>query len=302
MAKRIEVVGPCLGREALVLEVGSVDSLAVLGAAGLGRKLSFHGFLERPVAVAALGVASAVPAIGLLLPYVVVLIDEVVLMLAIGIIVGKHLAARVHEFTVDGHVAAPGVVARLAAETEQLSARGFVAFGRDCIISGEVYDVLVVAHIRVVDVQRLLVKAQKSLRIERAIAHVHGDVVFARAGIGVDIDDLAARVERAAIERHNRRAVGPNRIVAVRGVKRRVRECGALVTPVEGFAVDDATVDHGFVGANEAEIVGAAGTKRHVLERHGTGAVKGVVAIVLSAEIGGIGHLCTDVPACLIGA
>lgn len=33
VAKRIEVVGPCLGREALVLEVGDVDSLAVLGAA-----------------------------------------------------------------------------------------------------------------------------------------------------------------------------------------------------------------------------------------------------------------------------
>ena len=73
------------------------------------------------------------------------------------------------------------------------------------------------------------------------------------------------------------------------------------IAPVERFAVNNATVDHGLVGTNEAKIVRRAGTQLHVLERHGTGAVKGIVAVVLGAIIIGIRNLGADVPCRLIG-
>ena len=105
----------------------------------------------------------------------------------------------------------------------------------------------------------------------------------ARAVIGVDVDNLAAGVEGAAIKRHGRRAVCPDGVVAVWGVEGRVLELGGLVAPVERLAVDDAAVEHGLVGANEAEVVGTAGTHRHVPERNGTGTVKRIIAIILGA-------------------
>ncbi len=124
----------------------------------------------------------------------------------------------------------------------------------------------------------------------------------ARAVIGVDVDNLAAGVEGAAIKRHGRRAVCPDGVVAVWGVEGRVLELGGLVAPVERLAVDDAAVEHGLVGANEAEVVGTAGTHRHVPERNGTGTVKRIVAIILGAIVCRIGHNCTDVPCGLVRA
>ena len=124
----------------------------------------------------------------------------------------------------------------------------------------------------------------------------------ARAVIGVDVDNLAAGVEGAAIKRHGRRAVRPDGVVAVWGVEGRVLELGGLVAPVERLAVDDAAVEHGLVGANEAEVVGTAGTHRHVLERNGTGTVKGIVTVVLSAEVRRIWHERANVPRGLFGS
>ena len=124
----------------------------------------------------------------------------------------------------------------------------------------------------------------------------------ARAVIGIDIDDFATGIKGAAVKRHGRRAVRPDGVIAIRSVERRVPELGTLIAPVERLAVDDATIDDGLVRANEAKIVRRAGAHRHVLERNGAGAVKGIVAVVLGAKIIGVGNLRTDVPCGLVRA
>ena len=124
----------------------------------------------------------------------------------------------------------------------------------------------------------------------------------ARAVIGVDVDNLAAGVEGAAIKRHGRRAVRPDGVVAVWGVEGRVLELGGLVAPVERLAVDNAAVNNGVVSTDEAKIVSRAGAHRHVLERNGTGTVKGIVTVVLGAKIIGVGNLRADVPCGLVRA
>ena len=124
----------------------------------------------------------------------------------------------------------------------------------------------------------------------------------ARAVIGIDIDDFATGIKGAAVKRHGRRAVRPDGVIAIRGVERRVPELGGRITPVERLAINNAAVDHSFVGTNEAKIVRGAGAHRHVLERNGTGTVKGIVTVVLGAKIIGVGNLRTDVPCGLVRA
>lgn len=153
-------------------------------------------------------------------------------------------------------------------QSQELRAGGVVARCRGRAV-GDVEDVLVVPHIRVVDVQSLLVGIPAAFRVERAIIHVNGNVLLAGTVIGVDVDDLTGCVEGAVVERHGRRAVRPDGVVAVRGIERRIVELGGLVAPVERLAVNDAVVKHGLVGANEAEVVGTAGTHRQVLEGDG---------------------------------
>ena len=120
--------------------------------------------------------------------------------------------------------------------------------------------------------------------------------MLARAVIGVDIDDFATGIKGAAVKRHGRRAVRPDGVIALRGVERRVPEHSGLIAPVERLAVDNAAVNNGVGGTNEAKIVRRARTQRHVLERHGTGAVKGIVAVVLGAIIIGVRNLSANIP------
>ena len=300
MAERIEGLGLGLGLKALIGKGGGVDPLALLGAVGLVHRGCFYGLLNRPTAVAALGVAGAVPAILPLLPDVVLLVDVVILALAIGVAVREHLAVGPNELAVDGDVGVTGVVALLAAKAKELRAGGVVTVRSGGAV-GDVEDVLVRLHVRVVDVHRLLVEPARG-RVERAVLHVDDNIVLACAVIGVDVDNLAAGVEGAAIKRHGWRAVRPDGVVALRGIERRIVELGGLVAPVERLAVNDAVVKHGLVGANEAKVVGTAGTHRHVLEGDGAGAVEGVIAVVLGAKIIGVGNLCTDVPCGLVRA
>ena len=124
----------------------------------------------------------------------------------------------------------------------------------------------------------------------------------ARAVISVDVDRFAGAIEGAAVERHGRRAVRPKGVIAIGRVECRVRKLGGLVAPVERLTVDYTTVEHGLIGSNEAKIVGTAGTHRHVLKGNGAGAVKGVVAVVLGAEIVRVGNLGADVPCGLVRA
>lgn len=149
-----------------------------------------------------------------------------------------------------------------------------------------------VPHKRVVDIQRLLVFV--AIRVERAIIHVNGDVL--RAGFSVDVDDLTGCVKGAGVKRHDRRAVGPQGIVSIRGVERSAVELSGGVAPVERLAVNDTMVNDSLIGADEAKVVCVAGTQRHLLERYSAGAIEGIVAVVLGAKVGGIGHECADVP------
>ena len=124
----------------------------------------------------------------------------------------------------------------------------------------------------------------------------------ARAVISVDVYRFAGAIKGAAIERHGRRAVRPKGVIALGRVERRVRKLGGLIAPVERLTVDNTAVEHGLIGTNETKIVGTAGTHRHVLEGYGAGAVKGIVAVVLGAEMSWIGHKRADVPRGLVGA
>ena len=282
---------------------GGVGPRALLSAGGRVYGGCLHGFSDLIAAIAALGVASAVPAIGLLLPIILFLVFEIIIALAVGVAVGELLAVGPHLRAVDGDIGAAGVVLfRLAAKAKELRAGGVVALCRNLIGAGNVEDVLVVPHVRIVDIKRLLIETQERLRVERAVVHVNGNVMLARAVIGEDIDDFATGIKGAAVKRHGRRAIGPESVIAARSVERRVPEHSGLIAPVERFAVDYTAVNNGVVGTNEAKIVRGAGTQRHVLERHGTGAVKGIVAVVLGAKIIGVGNLRTDVPCGLVRA
>ena len=127
--------------------------------------------------------------------------------------------------------------------------------------------------------------------------------MLACAEIGVDLDHRAAGVKRAVVKRHGRRTVCPDGVVVFRSVERRVLKLGARVAPVAGLVVDDAAVDDGLICADETKIVvilGFSGTQRHVLKRYGAGAVEGIVAVVLGAEMLRIGHRRADVPCGLV--
>ena len=155
VADGVEGFGLGLRLKALVLKGCGVGPLALLGAIGLVHEGRLYGLLDRPTAVAALGVASAIPAVRLLLPNVVVLVNEVVLVLTIGVVVGDHLALGPHLDAIDGDIGAAGVIDRLAAKAKELRAGNVVALCRNRsatrIDTGNVEDVLVVLHIRIVD-------------------------------------------------------------------------------------------------------------------------------------------------------
>ena len=269
-----------LGLEALMTKGGGVGPRALLGTGGRVFGGCLYDFLNLIAAIAALGVAGAVPAIGLLLPDIVFLVFEVIFMLAVGVAVGEHVAVGPHLRAVDGDIGAAGVVLfRLATKAKELRAGGLVALSRGRAV-GDVEDVLEVPHVGVIDAQRLLIVAEgvplNRLRIERAFVHVDGDVMLACAEIGVDLDHCAAGVKRAVVKRHGRRTICPDGVVVTRSVKRGVVKLSGGIAPVTCKTVDDTVVDNGIVNADEA-VVGfrvLAGEQLHILERNGLGSVK----------------------------
>ena len=148
-----------LGLEALMTKGGGVGPRALLSAGGRVYGGCLHGFSDLIAAIAALGVASAVPAIGLLLPIILFLVFEIIIVLAVGVAVGELLAIRPNGHPVDGDIGAAGVVLLLlAAKAKELRAGGLVALRRGRAV-GDVEDVLKVPHVAVIDAQRLLIVA-----------------------------------------------------------------------------------------------------------------------------------------------
>ena len=280
MAEGGDLLGLGLGLEALMTKGGGVGPRALLSAGGRVYGGCLHGFSDLIAAIAALGVASAVPAIGLLLPIILFLVYEIIIALAVGVAVGELLAVGPHLRAVDGDIGAAGVVLfRFATKAKELRAGGLVALSRGRAV-GDVEDVLEVPHVGVIDAQRLLIVAEeiplRRLRIERAFVHVDGDVMRACAVIGVDLDHRAAGVKRAVVKRHGRRTICPDGVVVTRSVKRGVVKLSGGIAPETCKTVDDTVVDNGIVNADEA-VVGfrvLAGEQPHILERNGLGAVK----------------------------
>lgn len=133
-------------------------------------------------------------------------------------------------------------------------------------------------------------------RVERAAVHIDDDIVLAGTEIGVDVDDLTGCVKGAAVERHDRRAVRPEGIVAIRGVERRVLEHSGLIAPVERLAFNDAVIDNGVVDADETKVVRLIGVQRHVFECNGLGSVKRIIAVVFRSKVFGFGEFSANAP------
>ena len=88
VADGVEGFGLGLRLKALVRKGCGVGPLALLGAISLVHEGGLHGLGNLVAAIAALGVAGAIPAVSLLLPNVVVQVNEVVLVLTVGVVVG----------------------------------------------------------------------------------------------------------------------------------------------------------------------------------------------------------------------
>lgn len=114
--------------------------------------------------------------------------------------------------------------------------------------------------------------------------------------IGVDVDDLAACVKSAVIERHGRRAVRPECVIETRRIERRILEHSGLIAPVERLAFNDAVIDNGVVDADETKVVRLIGVQRHIPERNGLGPVKRIIAVVFRSKVIGIGELSANAP------
>ena len=154
-------------------------------------------------------------------------------------------------------------------------------------------DVLIAAHVAVVDLQRLLTK---TVRIHGAVLKVNLNILFSCTVIRVNIDHFSRCIKGAVIKCHGRGAIRPDRIIEEWSIEGRIFEHCTGITPVEGFAVDDAIVHHSLIRADEAQIICLAGAKRHIFEGDCSGTIKAVIAVILCAEIGRVRHLITDIP------
>ena len=153
-----DFLGLGLGLEVLKTKGGGVGPRALLSAGGLVYGGCLHGFSDLIAAIAALGVASAVPAIGLLLPNIVVLVFDFVFVLAVGVAVGELLAFGPNELAVNVYIGVALVVLRVVTKAKELRAGGIVALRRGRAV-GDVEDVLDVPHVAVIDAQCLLIES-----------------------------------------------------------------------------------------------------------------------------------------------
>ena len=217
-----------------------------------------------------------------------------IVMLTIGIGVCLHLAIfpdRLHTI-VPVHLCPTTIVVLFTAKAEHLRTGDVIPGSRD---SGmvDLDDVLIAAHVAVVDVQRLLTK---TVRIHGAVLKVNLNILFSCTVIRVNIDHFSRCIKGAVIKCHGRGAIRPERIIEGWSIEGRILEHCTGITPVEGFAVDDAIVHHSLIRADEAQIICLAGAKRHIFEGDCSGTIKAVIAVILCAEIGRVRHQSTDIP------
>ena len=116
------------------------------------------------------------------------------------------------------------------------------AHAGNTIIPCDVQDILIVAHIAVIDVQH---RFQTVPGIgDRAIPKVDGNIIFPGAEICIDVNNFSRCPEFAVIKRHRRRRIGPNSVVSRRADKRGVRKRRGGIAPVEGLTFDGTIFDN----------------------------------------------------------
>ena len=220
-------------------------------------------------------------------------------MLTIGIGVCLHLAIfpdRLHTI-VPVHLCPTTIVVLFTAKTEHLRAGRCIPGSRDIGI-GDIDDVLIVAHVVVVDLQRSLKGSCGSPGngLHGAVVKVNRNVLFSCTVIRVNIDHFSRCIKGAGIKCHDRGAIRPNRIISTWSIEGRIDKLCTFITPVEGLAVDDAVIHHSIIRTDEAQIIYLAGAKRHIFEGNCFGTIKAVIAVILCAEIGRVRHQSTDIP------
>ena len=159
----------------------------------------------------------------------------------------------------------------------------------------DVDDVLIAAHVAVIDVQRLFIE-EESGGIHGAVVKVNRDVMFSCTEIRVNIDYLSTCIKGAGIKCHDRGAIRPECISSIWSIEGRISEHCTFITPVEGLAVDDAVFYHCIVNTDEAQIIYITGAKRHIFEGDCSGTIKAVIAVILCAQKIRVRHLSTDIP------
>ena len=142
MADGVEGFGHGLRLKALVLKGCGVGPLALLGAIGLVHEGRLYGLLDRPTAVAALGVAGAIPVPAFLRPDTIFLVYEIILILTVSVGMGLHCAQSPHQLVVEVHIRVTRVVSRFATKTKQLRTSLDITPGRYSVGALELDDVL----------------------------------------------------------------------------------------------------------------------------------------------------------------
>ena len=221
--------------------------------------------------------------------------------LTIGVAVGQLFTGGENKFAIQLYIGTSAIAGSFAAETKYLRAGDLIPGGGNIGICN-VQDVLVLAHVGIVDVQSGFVKRSSGgkISIYRAVVEIDGYIIFPGTKVGIYIDDFTFSIKSAAIKCHNRRAVCPKGIVACPTSGRRIKggifERGTRIAPVEGFTVDCAVVDNGIVCTDKAQIVNRTRAESHIFKSNGASTIKTIVTVILSAIISRVRNWGTDVP------
>ena len=222
-------------------------------------------------------------------------------MLTIGIGVCQLHAVIPDQLIVPVHLCPATIVslfnALFIAKAEHLRAGRCIPGSRDIGI-GDIDDVLIVAHVVVVDLQRSLKGSCGSPGngLHGAVVKVNRNVLFSCTVIRVNIDHFSRCIKGAGIKCHDRGAIRPNRIISTWSIEGRIDKLCTFITPVEGLAVDDAVIHHSIIRTDEAQIICITGAKRHIFEGDCSGTIKAVIAVILCAVLARVRHLITDIP------
>ena len=190
-----------------------------------------------------------------------------IVMLTIGIGVCLHLAIfpdRLHTI-VPVHLCPTTIVVLFTAKTEHLRAGRCIPDSRDGLGIIDVDDVLIAAHVAVIDVQRLFIE-EESGGIHGAVVKVNRDVMFSCTEIRVNIDYLSTCIKGAGIKCHDRGAIRPDRIISTWSIEDRIDKLCTLITPVEGLAVDDTVLYDCVINTSKTVIITGSTLELHLFK------------------------------------